>query len=294
MNAIPDHVRLSNMFARAGLNGRKNGQRGYTIHDGDFFTGLRAGMRRRGHRLDLKVSRAPYRAAGRVCVDVAFNPGLGDPPFEHLQAAVAREYPDREIVHQGGLPVVDVLDESHGVLRVALQMHEERIPVASPDRIPEGFAHIGSGVFRKADGSDHHVWHMERDEAGKFALVRKVDEHPVTPDDFARIAAAVPATAQRPKVGQEVQVPEGSGRFVALNAAGHAIIDINGRHFTYHLAQVVPTSVEGDPGLPPSQRTEGGGNWNAGKEQAWVKDYYAKMFGNESFAGELTREYARA
>ena len=273
-------------------SGRKTGQKGYTIHDGNFFSGLKARMRSRGHRLDLKVHPAPYRLAGRTCIDLQFNPALGDPPFEHVQAAVARAFPDREIVHSAGVPLVEVLDETHGIMRVAIQMHEERIPLAHPDRVPEGFTHIGCGIFKKADGTDHHVWNLERDDTGKFALVRKLDERAQTADDFVR-AAAARAPAGRPKIGQPVQVPDGYGRFVALNAAGDALVDINGRQFAYKLAQVIPSSVEGDPGIPPDQRHEGGGNYDAGREKQWVRDYYAKVFGSDPFADELVREYGR-
>jgi len=253
----------------------------YSVGADNFFAGLAAGMRKRGHRTDLKIGSAPYRYDGGEYVDIKFVPELDVPPAAHLTAFLAHELPSKEIVW------ANIERTANNCLRVGIQTKEERIPLRSSTSVPPGFVRIGTGLFRKSGGDDHRIWALEKDDSGAYALVRKETEsvEPIS----VEVVDSRPKEAARLKVGAKVRTPEGTGHLVSYDRRGNPIVDLDGHRFVFRTAQVIPVHPGKDPGFPPDQSEEPRG-YSQEKEESYLVDYYTQAFGDRAYAEALVKE----
>lgn len=271
IDLLPRGLRLSAEFSRAGLpSGNK-----FSADQERFLDNLAAGLRTRGYRADIKASRQPYVSEGQHYLDVEFSSFLGHPKFEHLQAFVADQLPQCEIRRD------DINLVSSTLLRVGIQVKEDRIPLTSARAVPPAFKSIGTGLYRKA-GDDHSIWALENDGNGGYSLVRKRGE------ESEPVFGELPRTASAElSVGDRVKTPDGIGRLLSFDRAGNPIVDLDGGRFLYRRAQVIkdmPTSV---PGLPPDHRSNEFHKFRRSREQSYEADFYAKVFGDSEFANQL-------
>lgn len=274
---LPPGLRLSGQFSRAGLNGRDR-----VVREDTFFRGLFSKMRKSGHRVDLKIARPMVRNGETCRVEVSFQPALGVPPFEHLIAFMKKLYPGHEVIAE------DIEQVSPGLLVVGTKINDERIIVASVNRVPPEFSPIGTGLFRR-EGDDHHIWALERSSDGQFALVRKVEERvdPVYGDlpEFSRAASA--GEPERIRIGARVRTPNGFGTVADIDRAGNVLVDMpRGARQLYRKSQVIVDPVTKDPGLPPQQK----GSYKLSEETAWMVDYYTAAYGDRDFAEQLVKK----
>lgn len=261
--------------------------------ESDMFPRIEAALHdAKGYRFDLRLNPSgSHRRDGLNCLEATYNPAMGDPSPEDLQALVAEVLPGKEIV----FPEIMRINAQHmrvgdttAWLSVPVQAREDRIVVANASRVPEGFVHVASGIYCKADGSAPGVrWRLEKDanEGGGMALVRIEDEPSM--GDFERRAMAL---ANRPKIGQPVTTPDGRGVLVARTAEGQPVVNIGGRRFAYHEAQVERVQIE-DPGAPPNFKP---GEFDPGRERSYSTRFFAEAYGDRPFAEALNSDFGRA
>lgn len=281
MELAPRHQRLGPRLRAAGIIGS-----GASFQVGEeFFQNLDAALRPNGFRPDIRVhaNRAHRREdVPHTCIDVQYNPQIGVPSPQDLQAAVEHALPGKE----ADITMTAITDQHHGWLSVPIRHPEDRIVIASASRLPEGFHHVAGGIYCKADAPPGVRWQLERDaESGALALVRVEDEPSM--GDFERQAVAIQS---RPVVGDAVVTPDGRGILVARSANGEPVVEISGQRFSYHHAQVQRVEV-GDPGSAPSFKP---GEYDGARERAYQRRFYKEVYGDDKFADGLTRDFGGA
>lgn len=265
------HKRHGAAFLRAGITTRDSSV-------DDVLPAISRGLNRDGHRFDLRIHRnAMHRRGGYTCAEVSYSERMGMPEPEDLAALIARHFPDSEVV------IDDVFEVGAGTLSVPVVAAGARIPVADPSRVPDGFRHIAGGVFMRADAAGVR-WSLERDAAsGQFALVRIEDEPAY--EAMGELQAAALRKAARPKVGQEVVTPDGSG--VMVDRVGDdPIVEVAGRRYRYLQAQVEPKK---DPGMP--ENAFGRDGYNAKRDLQYEEKYYDWLYGPD-FAAGMVRDFS--
>lgn len=269
MQLSDTHKRFGPAFRRAGITTRDAVD--------EVLPAISRGLNREGHRFDLRVHRnATHRREGLTCAEVSYSDRMGFPSPQDLTAVVERHYPGQEVVFDG------VKQAGSGVLSVPMRMAGDRIPVSDPSRIPEGFRHVAAGVYIRADAAGVR-WSLERDAgSGQFALVRLEDEPEAHMGELQTIARA---KAARPKVGQAVQTPDGTGVMVDRAPDGTPIVEVAGRRYRYLEAQV---ESKKDPGLPDN--AFGSKGYDANRDRKFEKRYYEWLYGPE-FADGMVREF---
>jgi hypothetical protein len=217
-----------------------------------FLIGLKAALAKRGYRADLCLSTDAKSTASRFTASVAYNIELGYPTETDVVTLVAATYPTHDI----DWTLAEVNAEL-GLVRLSLQPSVEVVPVASIKDIPSEFAPIGTGLYKRAvDSTVNEIWTLKRSEDG-LALYRNQNDIEVVADD------------DELKAGDVTNTPYGPGRVVRFDDQGNALVQVGNKKHFVAAKELTPYSTE--------------------KEQKKLKDYYAEMFGDESFAADLVR-----